>query len=296
MSGTVVNKPLVNTFGWLHVNGTAVEAPEERAGETAVVIGEGGEKTLVLEEASVLRAQLGKDAVLRLIQIRDGAGEAVGDIGRAHGGAAEIDDSVAAETGDGAAAAQISDIRVRCGENARFEWYRVVLGGGATYDNCSVELAGEGSSFVAEIGYRLAGGDRLDVNCEAIHTGKKTDSRIHASGVLSDRAFKLLRGTIDLRTGCSGAEGEETEEVLLMDDTVHNQSVPVILCAEEDVVGNHGASIGRLDENTVYYLESRGIPRDAVYEMMARARVDAVIRRIPDEVVRARLLGEEDRG
>ena len=79
-----------------------------------------------------------------------------------------------------------------------------------------------------------------------------------------------------------------------MDETVRNRSVPVILCAEEDVVGNHGATIGRLDENVVYYLESRGMERDAIYEMMAKAKLDAVLRKIPDEAVRNELLGTED--
>ena len=272
MSNITVNRPLANTFGWLHVNGTDVEAPDHCT-QLAYELQPGEDRTVIMTEPGKIDASLAAGAVLKLIQIR-------GQIDRA-------EDAAAADT-------QINDIRVHCDTDARFEWYRVILSGAATYDNCSVELAGEGSSFAAEIGYRLAGDDRLDINCEAIHTGKKTNSNIHASGVLSDRAFKLLRGTIDLRTGCSGAEGEEMEDVLLMDDTVHNQSVPVILCAEEDVVGNHGASIGRLDEGTVFYLESRGIPANEVYEMMARAKLDAVIRRIPDEQIQAQLLGEED--
>ena len=64
-------------------------------------------------------------------------------------------------------------------------------------------LRGDGSSFLTEYGYRLGGEQKLDVNCEAIHLGKRAESRINASGVLEGRAFKLLRGTIDLRRGCS---------------------------------------------------------------------------------------------
>ena len=262
----VVNKPIVNTFGWLHVNGTKIDAPADV--ETATYkLDENDERTVVtdLSAASHITAEVGKNATLRLVQIRRGGNETC-----------------------------VNDLSVQCAEGARFEWYRVVLGGAATYDNCSVELAGDRSSFAAEIGYRLGGDGALDVNCEAIHTGKKTESAINASGVLSDRASKLLRGTIDLRNGCKGAMGNELEDVLLMDETVRNRSVPVILCAEEDVVGNHGATIGRLDENVVYYLESRGMARDAIYEMMARSKLDAVIRKIPDEATRNELLGTED--
>ena len=175
-----------------------------------------------------------------------------------------------------------NDIGVQCEENARFELVRLILGGQATYDGCAAALAGDASAFTAEIGYQLSGQNRLDMNYEAVHTGRRTESAIHASGVLRDRADKLFRGTIDLRKGCSGSVGNETEDVLLMDETVRNRTVPVILCGEEDVVGNHGATIGRLDEGLIFYLQSRGMEREDIYELCARARIDAVIRKIPD--------------
>ena len=58
-----------------------------------------------------------------------------------------------------------------------------------------------------------------------------------------------------------GAKGDEKEDVLLVGDNMVNQTIPLILCAEEDVEGNHGASIGKLDENMLFYAATRGIPR-----------------------------------
>lgn len=267
MKQITVNKPLAGTFGWLQVNGTRIAEPES-VETVSFALGEGEERTVAVDTAYPavsITGSVGKNAVLRLVQVRR-AGEGV----------------------------RVNDVRVRCAENARFEWYRVVLGGAETYDNCSVALEGDGSRFAAELGYSLGGTEKLDVNCEIVHTGKKTESAVNASGVLSDKAFKLFRGTIDFRTGCSGSVGNETEDVLLMDETVRNQTVPVILCAEENVVGNHGATVGRLDEGLIYYLESRGMEREAIYAMMARAKVDAVIHRIPDEATRLSLLPAEE--
>lgn len=62
-----------------------------------------------------------------------------------------------------------------------------------------------------------------------------------------------MRGTIDFVHGCVGAKGDEKEDVLLVGDNMVNQTIPLILCAEEDVEGNHGASIGKLDENMLFY-------------------------------------------
>ena len=263
----IINTPPARTFRWLGVNGTAAELPQE-AGNYTCSVPEGAEQTFVLQENSSLQKvtiEVGPHAVFRLIQIHR-----------------NTDDTE-----------RFSDIRVNCQESARFEWYRIVLGGNC-YDNCSVALSGADSSFTAEIGYRLDGSDRLDVNCEAIHTGRRTRSTIHASGVMSGASAKILRSTIDLQKGCKGAVGNEQEDVLLLDETVENRSVPVILCTEEDVEGNHGTTIGQLDEDLVFYLSTRGIPQEAIYDMMARARIDAVIRRIPDPALQAALLDEKE--
>ena len=246
---------------------------ETDAGAVVVLeLADNSELTVVMDYAGGIgtaavqtRALLGKNAVLRLAQIQ------------------RMNED----------ARFINDVGARCEEGARVEWTRLVLGGKESFDGFSAALAGDGSSLTIDTGYRLAGDERLDMNYEAVHTGRKSNCEMNVAGVLSDRAFKLLRGTIDLRRGCAGAVGNEVEDVLLMDETVRNQTVPVILCAEEDVVGNHGATIGRLDEQLIYYLESRGLEREAAYEMMARARVDAVIRRIPDEKTVRSLLPEE---
>ena len=243
-----------------HREGSAAGSMESVCLEAA----NGSELTVIMDYHSIIggaglgavqtKAVVGKNAVLRLVQVqRLGGGYTL-----------------------------LNNIGVQCGENARFELIRLVLGGQHTYDGCSVALDGDRAAFSCEIGYRVGGEGRLDMNYEAVHTGRRTESEIRAAGVLRDRASKIFRGTIDLQKGCSGSVGNETEDVLLMDETVRNRTVPVILCGEEDVVGNHGATIGRLDENLIFYLQSRGMTRDEIYELCARARIDAVIRKIPD--------------
>ena len=69
---------------------------------------------------------------------------------------------------------------------------------------------------------------------------------------MRDTAFKLFRGTIDFVKGSAGSVGNEKEEVLLIDEKCVNQTIPIILCAEEDVVGNHGATIGKPDEELLF--------------------------------------------
>jgi hypothetical protein len=115
-------------------------------------------------------------------------------------------------------------------------------------------LEGNGSSFQAEIGYDLISGSHLDMNCEAIHLGKNTVSDIHSLGVLNGDAFKLLRGTIDLRRGCQGAKGKEFEDVLLrMNETYIRELKEVDRLHEEgrifEIVPSIPIRIGRLEKD-----------------------------------------------
>ena len=180
----------------------------------------------------------------------------------------------------------LDDFGAKCGKKAEIRTVQLVLGGKDTYLGNYTALEGEQSSLESDIGYLAGGEGRVDMNLVALHTGKKTSSRMDAAGVLSEKATKIFRGTIDFRKGCAGSVGNEKEDVLLLDDTIVNQTIPLILCDEEDVEGNHGASIGKIDEELLFYLESRGISEDEVYAMMAKARINAICNKIFDEETR----------
>ena len=102
---------------------------------------------------------------------------------------------------------------------------------------------------------------------------------------MQDGSSKLFRGTIDFVPGCAGAKGTEREDVLLLGDDIVNQTIALILCAEEDVEGNLVATKGDLDEAPLYYLCSRGLSREEAERMVARARIDALIELVADEAV-----------
>ncbi len=177
----------------------------------------------------------------------------------------------------------LNDIGAQCEDGAWFEVLQLFLGSSKTYSGCMADLKGKESHFKADIGYQGKDSQRYDMNYVAVHKGKKTVSEMNADGILNDQAFKLFRGTIDFKNGSSGSKGDEKEDVLLMGDNVVNQTIPLILCAEEDVEGNHGASIGQLDEAMLFYLSSRGMSAENASKMIARARIDAVCQKIGDE-------------
>lgn len=180
----------------------------------------------------------------------------------------------------------MNDIGFLCEEGASVSIIQLFLGKGKIYTGCKTTLAGDKSSVKIQIGYQAGRESLLDMNYVAIHQGKETKSNLITSGVLRENAKKIFRGTIDFQTGSSAAVGDEKEEVLLLDEGVVNQTVPLILCAEEDVVGNHGATIGKVDEDSLFYLESRGISQAEVMEMLSKAKVEAICKQIEDSRVK----------
>ncbi len=160
------------------------------------------------------------------------------------------------------------------------------LGAKENYLGIDIKLEKDKSSFFGDLGYRVQKGQNLDINYMADHQGRKSKSGLNAEGVLMDGAKKVFRGTIDFNEGAAGSVGEEKEEVLLMGEHQVNKTVPLILCHEEDVEGNHGATISRVNEEVLFYLASRGIDSDTAEQMISTAALEALSAKIPDQKVR----------
>jgi len=184
----------------------------------------------------------------------------------------------------------LNDLGVTAQRDAHIEVVHIFLGGNKIYQGCNIDLAGDNSSVKKDIGYFLRDEQDLDMNYVVVHKGKETRCDIKASGVLEGQSSKLFRGTIDFRNGCAGAKGAEIEEVILRDDTVSNKTIPVILCAEEDVEGSHGATIGRLDEDLIFYMQTRGLEEEEIYRLISENRLLAFCDKIPDGEIRKKTM------
>ena len=235
-----------------------IHAPE---GQTVTVF-----ETLRSADKLLVRTELHveKDARVRLVQIQNTA-----------------QDSLLQLETDG-----------RCAENGQVELIQILLGRGDVYSDGHFALNGTGAGFQAGIGYLGQKQQTVDLNLVVDHWGQKTTSEINAAGALKDDARKIFRGTIDFKKGSTGSVGNEQETVLMLGDGAVNKTVPLILCAEENVVGNHGATIGELDEDTLFYFESRGISAAEAENIMARAAIERLARTLQDETAQAAILTE----
>ena len=178
---------------------------------------------------------------------------------------------------------QINDIGTAAGENSTIQISQLELGAKKIYQGIRSALTKTRSAFIHNAAYCLDKDRELDMNFIAEQTGRDTQSLMNVYGTLKDSAKKTYRGTIDFKKGCAGSVGNETEETLLLDPQVVNKSIPLILCDEEDVQGEHGATIGRLDESVLFYMNARGVSLEEAQKMMARSKIARVAALIGDE-------------
>ena len=175
-------------------------------------------------------------------------------------------------------------------EGARVNVRHVVLGGGFTATGLAADLRGDRSRIDVDTSYLASGTQQRDFNYTIRHRGRKTVSNMDANGVLTGTSKKCLRGTIDLIHGAKGAEGNERETVLLASKGVDNKTVPNILCDEDDVAGNHGATIGHVRPDQLFYAACRGLSQEQTEALFLSAKLEDAALQAPNDAVRANVV------
>lgn len=185
---------------------------------------------------------------------------------------------------------QIDDTECVTEENAFIDVTQIELGGSKIYAQVKNDLKGYQAKFSSDTAYIAKDNQVFDMNYVVNHFGQKTDTKMVVKGVVDGNALKTYRGTIDFKNGCAGATGDEQEETLLMSPKAINKSIPMILCDEEDVSGTHGATLGRLSAEELFYMQSRGIDENEAKVMMSRAKIVSVANLIPNEELVEKIL------
>lgn len=184
---------------------------------------------------------------------------------------------------------QIDDTAFICNDKAEAKFIQIELGAGHVDSGLHTTLSGYKSSFKSAVGYLCQENQYLDMNHMVYHYGAKSECKMKVNGTLKDESTKVYRGVIDFKKGCSGAKGNELEETLILNPKAVNKSLPVILCDEEDVEGTHGASIGRLSNDILFYMQTRGISQEEAEKLMARAKIQAVADLIPNDDIKNKI-------
>lgn len=176
-----------------------------------------------------------------------------------------------------------SSVQVELADTAELEAVTVEAGSAKSLAKMVVNLAGNESKANVYVLYFGHGASQLDMNYVLVQQGKNTEANLHVYGALLGEANKIFRGTLDFRHGSKGSKGYEKEEVVVLSSKVRNRSVPLMLSAEDAVEGHHAVSIGKIDENKLFYLMSRGLDMQEARRLVVEAAFNPVLDRIEDK-------------
>ncbi|MBS4870475.1 MAG: SufD family Fe-S cluster assembly protein [Atopobium sp.] len=169
-------------------------------------------------------------------------------------------------------------------QDAAVDVKQYALGGSTIGLGLTANLVGAQARLDLNNRYHATHEETLDINHLVRMRGTSTRALLTESGVLNEAAKKTLRATIDLVRGAKDAQGNEIETVMILGDDVVNKTMPAILCDEDDVAGNHGATIGSVSPEQLDYLAARGLSHQAAEQLFVRALFEDAIINAPEEI------------
>ncbi len=146
----------------------------------------------------------------------------------------------------------------------------------------SVSLDGEGASVTLDGIYVARDRQVVDSHTRIEHTQPNCTSRQLYKGILDDRATAIFNGAVRVHPGASGSDGSQMNRNLLLSPMARVNAKPELEIANDDVRCTHGATVGQLNEQELFYLASRGIAPDVARDMLSRGFVEDVLYRLKD--------------
>jgi Fe-S cluster assembly protein SufD len=175
-----------------------------------------------------------------------------------------------------------SNTAVRLARDARFTSRVVSLGGRLTRNDLSVVLAGEGAECTLD-GLYLGSGERLVDNHSLVdHAVPHCTSKQLYKGLLGGSSRGVFRGRVIVRPGAQKTNAAQSNSNLLLADGAEIDTKPQLEIYADDVKCSHGSAIGRLDENALFYLRSRGLDEREARALLTHGFAAEILNALPD--------------
>ena len=175
-------------------------------------------------------------------------------------------------------------------DNSNVNYTIIDLGGNISVSNYYANLIGENANNDLRTIYLGKEKEIKDLNYIVHLRGKKSIAKIDVQGAIDDNCKKNFKGTIDFKTGCKKAKGSENEFCLLLSEKAKSIALPMLLCTEDDVEGEHSTASGKIDTKILFYLMSRGLSFKESVKLIVKSNFDAIIERINDNELKDKVI------
>ncbi len=183
----------------------------------------------------------------------------------------------------------LGHVAVRQGRLSRYTSHVVTLGGGLMRLDVHVRLEGEGADCRLDGAYHVAGKESVDHHTLVEHIAPRTNSDQTYHGVLDGRGRAVFDGIVKVRREATGCEVHQMNRNLLLSEGAVVHTKPHLEIDTDEIVASHGATVGALDEDQLFYLRARAVPEKTARAMLTYAFVRAIIDGVPEASLRERL-------
>ena len=165
----------------------------------------------------------------------------------------------------------VSTLRIQQGRTANVASHSFLLGGGLVRNNVHPVLAGEGGECLINGLFVGSGKQHLDNYMHVEHASPHCASRQFYNGILDDKAHGVFHGRIVVHKDAQKTDAKQTNRNLLLSDDAQIDTKPQLEIYADDVKCTHGATIGQIDENALFYLRSRGLSEAEARQLLLLA-------------------------
>ena len=178
--------------------------------------------------------------------------------------------------------------RARVDRGGKLDWIFGAIGSRLTKNFSELDLAGEGAQGRMSGFYFTDGKQHLDHDTQQNHLAPHTTSDLLFKGALKGRSRSVWQGMIYVAPGAQKTDGYQANRNLVLSDAARADSIPGLEILADDVRCTHGATVGKLEQEPLFYLKSRGIPQAEAEKIVVEGFFDPIFQRIPFEGVRER--------
>ena len=167
--------------------------------------------------------------------------------------------------------------------NSKVSHNIIDIGGSIKVYNVVSDTFDNAENYINNI-YIGKNNDLIDLNYHVKNIGEKSINNIEVQGVLDDNAKKNFKGTIDFIEKCKNSIGKEKENCILLSNTCVSRSLPMLLCHEANVEGAHSVATGKLDNEKLFYIMSRGLTKKESEKLLILSNFTQIINELPDNL------------
>jgi Fe-S cluster assembly protein SufD len=180
---------------------------------------------------------------------------------------------------------------VSLGRGSRYDSTNINLGAGMSRHDIDLKFTAEGGEAWVDGLYMLSGNQHHDTHSIIDHTVPNCTSHQTYKGIMNDKSRGVFNGIVFVRENASGTDAQQSNKNLLLSNEARVDTKPQLEIFNDDVKCSHGATVGQLEEEELFYLLTRGLPQSLARNLLTYGFAEEVINKIGIESIKSELDG-----